>query len=734
MTTEHPPATSLTVILDPQSPALELFGPLETTALEAALDRIAARCPGPRRERPVLRAVDAAHHTLRIPRRAGTSAPYPAGFLADLLTGTPPPPGSDPASDPVRDDPAAAPRHSADAAPAHGPPTRPTALTPLQRELLADAVTHPARHIEQLSWRWHGPLDTRRFTAAWQSVFDHETVLRTAFVWDPHPRAVLFDRSAPQVVRHPCGSVPTGADDAHHTELTRLMDHARDRGFDLRRPALLRCDLLAGEPQDTGCPPPTDVVLTYHRALLDNWSVRVLLQEFYRAYLAGGALFGGERRPDLRDYTSWLGGQDPSAARHLWSAGPRRPPAALPRARPGEATGRAGTGRSRARLTCQETAGLVEWAARWGTTESSALQAVWAMLLYRASAAPPDPAPVGFGVSVSGRGIPLEGSARIPGPFAHALPMVVEVDPASTVPRLLRSLRDRTLDMTSYEWVSAGQIHQWLGTAAGTEPAQTLLVFEHRLRHVKGLAPALAAQGVHVEEPCPLAGQGAFPIGVLAHHAGDGALVLTSVHDRARIEDDKAAAMLAQSARLLRQLPHTAGEQTTVAEVLTTLDDMDVPRLHGLPEQLGDAPGPLVPLRAALAPGAGTVCLITPPGAPGGCHSGLAGLYGGPQALASIRPTADNAEQYARVLRALLDAGDPLVLGGFSGAGAIAYEIARQIAAGGVKPPLVVLGPSCADGCHGAGQGGVRDLARTIEAAARSCRRPLSGGSGPAPA
>ncbi|MGW5869088.1 condensation domain-containing protein [Streptomyces sp. NPDC055239] len=712
MTTEHPSATSLTVILDPQSPALELFGPLETTVLEAALDRIAARCPGPQPERPVLRAVDASHHTLRIPRETGKSPSYPAGFLADLLTGTPPAP--------AQDDPAAAHRLGGETAPAHGPLTRTLALTPLQRELLADAVAHPAHHIEQLSWRWHGPLDTRRFTAAWQSVFDHETVLRTAFAWDPHPRAVLFDRSAPDVVRHPYGSVPTGADDAHHTELTRLMDRERDRGFDLRRPALLRADLLAGEPQDTGYTPPTDVVLTYHRALLDNWSVRVLLQEFYRAYLAGGALSGGERRPDLRDYTSWLNGQDPSSARHFWSAGPRRSLAGLPRARPGETTGKAGTGRSRARLTCEETTRLVEWAARWGTTESSALQAVWAMLLYRASATLPGPAPVGFGVSVSGRGIPLEGSERIPGPFANALPMVVGVDPASTVPRLLRSLRDRALDMASYEWVSAGQIHQWLGRAAGAELAPTLLVFEHRLRHADGLAPALAAQGIHVEDPCPLAGRSAFSVGVVAHHAGDGGLVLTSVHDRVRIEDDKAAAMLAQSARLLRELPHTAGERTTVAEVLSTLSGADVPRIHGLPEHLGAASSPLVQLRAAMVPGAGTVCLVTPPGAPGLCHTGLAGLYGGPQALASIRPTADNTEEYAKVLRSLLDTGDPLVLGGFSGAGAIAYEIARQIAAGGVRPPLVVLGGSCDDACQNAGEGGVRDLARTIEAAARA--------------
>ncbi|WP_259446804.1 hypothetical protein [Streptomyces geysiriensis] len=41
------------------------------------------------------------------------------------------------------------------------------------------------RHVEQLVWRWHGPLDTERFAAAWQSVVDRESVLRAALAPGP---------------------------------------------------------------------------------------------------------------------------------------------------------------------------------------------------------------------------------------------------------------------------------------------------------------------------------------------------------------------------------------------------------------------------------------------------------------------------------------------------------------------------------------------------------------------
>lgn len=49
------------------------------------------------------------------------------------------------------------------------------------------------------------------------------------------------------------------------------------------------------------------------------------------------------------------------------------------------------------------------------------------------------------------------------------------------------------------------------------------------------------------------------------------------------------------------------------------------------------------------------------------------------------------AEQYVEALRPALDAGERIVLGGFSGGGVIAYEMARLITSEGGRPPLVLL-------------------------------------------
>ncbi|MFB7502317.1 condensation domain-containing protein [Streptomyces broussonetiae] len=594
------------------------------------------------------------------------------------------------------------------AAPA-APMPRAFRATPQQSVLYTGGDARPGtgRHVEQLVWVWRGPLDPRRFTRSWQSVFDRESVLRTAFTDGPEPLLVAHDRVVPEITHR---SFSDG-------DWPAFLERDRLRGFDLRRPGALRLTLLEPErTRPTDRVPPTRILVTYHRALLDTWSTHLLLREFYRAYFAGGALPGGERRPDLRDYTAWVAAQDLEPAREFWAAS--APPddaasrpvrsaarAGLSGAGPSGAgpsgAGRSGVGRARLRLDPVETARLAHWAGTWGTAESSVLHAVWAMLIYGASGAT-GPAPVCFAVTVSGRGIALDGVARMPGPLRNPLPMAVEVDPAGTVPRLLRQLRDHALDMAAYEWVPADWIRAWSG---GADPG-TVIVFEDPPHPLDGLEAQLAAHGIHAELPDTLPARSVLPIGLLAHHDGAGGLVLTGVHDRALLDEDTAAELLAQSALLLRSLPASAGETTTVGEVLALLDSSAAPR-RTVPA--GDTP--LVTLRAARRARAGTICLIPPPGAPETCYDLLAGSYPGPQELLLLSPGPDPDRVWPAL--AALAAARSLLLAGFSGAGVVACDLARRVAADGGPAPRVVLAGACAGE-----QERARALARALEDAA----------------
>ncbi|MFF0554298.1 condensation domain-containing protein [Streptomyces sp. NPDC004311] len=437
---------AMTVVLTPGPPtSLDLHGRLTPAALTAAL-ALLPPCT------PTLHRHTAHHHTLTLP-----PPPFPAGRLSDLLTGATagdrehhttrtPHPHTTPTDTPPTAPGTTAPTGTA--APTAPEPEDPPPLTPLQHDLLLDAMTHPgaALHIGQLHWRWNGPLDTRRLTAAWQTLHDSEAVLRTALTAPTtpgsRPHLTVHPHATAHLQRHPRGSA-----DWHTLLLAERM-----REFDLRHPgAALRIALLE-EPDHAH-----RVLLTYHQALLDDWSARLLRRTLHRAYLADGRPAGSERRPDIRDHLRWIARQETAAARAYWARttppadaaglpGPPHPPhpAHPPR----------GHGRNRHRLTPYEAMRLRTWAASRGAAESTALHAVWALQLHRAT--PHAPA-VAFTATVSGRGIPLPGAERLPGPLRNTVPLHTPITPTTPLADVLATLTDQTLQASAYEWLPPTQ-------------------------------------------------------------------------------------------------------------------------------------------------------------------------------------------------------------------------------------------------------------------------------------
>ncbi|MDO0930193.1 condensation domain-containing protein [Streptomyces sp. DG2A-72] len=414
-------------------------------------------------------------------------------------------------------------------------------------------------------------------------------MLRTAFTGGGEPLLVVHDRVTPEITRRAI------SDDDWHPFLER----DRLRGFDLHCPALLRLTLL--EAQRTPPAPaiaPTPDPGQHHRALLDTWSAHILLRGSTAPISPAASCPAVSAAPTCA--TTRPGSRPRTRSPPAGSGRAARPPTVRPR-RPGRpaATGLTGAGRARLRLDPADTARLARWAGTWGTAESSVLQAVWAMLIYWASGAT-KAAPVCFAVTVSGRGIPLDGAARIPGPLHNPLPMTVEVDPAGTVPRLLRQLRDRAMEMSAYEWVPADWIRAWSHSSVD---ADTVIAFEDPPHPVEGLEAELAAHGLRAEFPASCPPTSVLPVGLLAHHDSAGGLVLTEVHNRAQLGEEAAGALLAHSALLLRELPLWADESTTVEEALQFLEGSTVPLMADAFRDGQDTP--LVTLRAARQDQAG---------------------------------------------------------------------------------------------------------------------------------
>ncbi|WP_262064367.1 condensation domain-containing protein [Streptomyces sp. STR69] len=549
-----------------------------------------------------------------------------------------------------------------------------------QRALLAAAVGArggPGRFVEQIHWDWTGPLDLARFTTSWQSVAEREAVLRASFDWAGTPRLVLHDSAAVEVVRH--AHTDVGRDD--------LLRRERARGFEPYRPGLLRVSLL-GRPPDTGGAghPPTRLLVTYHRALLDEHGARLLVRRFYRSYLAGGVLPGAARRPGIRDHAHWPARRDPAAARELWAAA--APPAGAA-VGPGRAGGpprpAGGTGRIRRRLGPPQTARLRSWAGGRGAGESSALHMVWALLLYRA-AATGGMLPVAFGVHLSGRDMALRDGAAVPGLLGGPLPMTVTVDPAAPLADLLLRVRDVALDLSACAGVCADQVREWSGRAPGSRLTETTVRFDSHPRLPANLRARLAAQGIRAGAPRSARGATALPLTLAAHHDAEDALVLEALYDRARFTGTDACGVLAQCVRLLRGLPDHPDGGFTVGDALRLPGTSQVPAMTP-PQPAGTGPAPEV-LRAG-EPGADLVCLVTVPGVTPGAYGALLHGYGGPERIVSLTVTGGRVPPAA--LRELLGDGRRLTVCGAGPAGRVAHEIARRAAERTGDAPAVVM-------------------------------------------
>ena len=571
------------------------------------------------------------------------------------------------------------------------------AVTGRQRDLLLAAVSGPQDrgcHVEQVSWTWSGPLDRARFTAAWQSVAEREPVLRARFDLTAAPRLVL-DRDGAVEVAYPVQRAAQWED---------LLREERRRGFQVYRPGLLRVAVLAQ-------PGGARILVSYHQALLDERGTLLLVREFYRAYLADGRLPGGRRRPDLQDHARWLARQDTSAARQFWRA--TAPPADTwtGAGRPGPPTGHTGRARVQRRLRAAQAARLRSWAALRGAGESSALHVVWALLLYRA-AGRGGAVPVGFGVQLSGRDLPLRGAAGVPGLLGNVLPLTVTVDPAAALVDLLRQARDAALDLAWYAWVPGELVRSWQapdrgpdqgpdqgpdrgpdldqgldrGLDCGAGQGATVVRFDAGTELPADLRAQLAGQGVRLDAPRG-GGTAAGPLTLAAGPDGEGGLLLSIGYDRAHLTDQDAAAVLSQCLRLLRGLPDQHDLRVPVGQVLRLLDGAPTPHTAPTP---GTSPTPDTAAAAGTAPTPDTAptpsTSPTPDTAAAACTSPTAGAAPIPDtAAACAAPAAGvaSAAGAAVVLRAGRQGADLVCLVEVPGVPAGTYEALARADRGG---------------------------------------------------
>jgi len=328
---------------------------------------------------------------------------------------------------------------------------------PMQRGMLVEVLRRsaPAAYVCQLVLHLDGAVDAAALEDAWRRAVERHDVLRTAFLWDA-PR-----RPLQQVWRH--AELPWTEEEVPRGDLDDWLTADRGRGFDLKRPPLLRVGLLYhGGGRHS-------LVVTHHHLILDGWSLPLLLGGVTDAYR-------GEPVPALppfRSYVAWLAGRDDTAAEGYWRrrlAGFETPEGL------GSVEGGGGRGRTlERRWSPRRGASLASTAHRHGLTVSTLVQAAWAILLARLSGE----REVLFGAVTADRPAVLAGSAQMVGLMIHTTPLRVAVPTGTALLPWLRDLQRRAAEDREHGHLSLPRIRAAAGWSGDVPLFETLVAVEN---------------------------------------------------------------------------------------------------------------------------------------------------------------------------------------------------------------------------------------------------------------
>ena len=399
--------------------------------------------------------------------------------------------------------------------------------TPLQQGLIFHTIDEagPSTYVEQITAELEGDVDPAVLRAAWQYAMKHHDALTTGFTW--REDGVLVQHLDPAVTPPfhllDLTSLESGVQE------TVLRDHlARDRraGIALDRAPLMRVTLARREDRRWW------LLWTHHHAIVDGWSLPVVLNTIMEAYraLRDGAQPSLQPAGSYAAYTRWRLQQDDRVLADAWRgqlAGVEEPcRLRVPRPeRPGEGV---------AERTIQLPDDLIRSASRFaqdtGSTINSIFLAAWALAL-RALCG--DDRLV-LGVTLSGRHVDVPGVEQMVGLFINTVPLALRARadmPAAawvdTVQRALAGVQD-------IAHAGLSDVQRWAGTP-GESLFDTLYVFEN-YPSIEVDNASFVVRDVEMHE------QAHYPLSVAVIPGSP--FRLRIAHDCARIGDETAAGVL----------------------------------------------------------------------------------------------------------------------------------------------------------------------------------------------
>ncbi|WJM95380.1 non-ribosomal peptide synthase/polyketide synthase [Pseudomonas defluvii] len=450
-------------------------------------------------------------------------------------------------------------------------------LSPLQQGMLFHALQDGVEdaYFYQRGFLIEGLLDQEALIAAWTRVAERYPVLRTAYYWEEvgMPLQVVQRHARVTLQAHDWRGLSLSEQRQRRQD---LLDGERRAGFDFRRAGEIRLGLLRVAEEQWW------MIWSNHHIALDGWSMGLILRDVlghYHGHAAGAGAIGS--RP-YADYIGWLQRQSVAARQDFWRGqladwtAPTRLPGRL-----STASGQQGYAELGSTFANSETAHLRAAAQRLGVTINTLLQGAWAVLLGHYA----NSSDVLFGITVSGRGLPLAGVEEMVGLFINTLPLRVQLPTEQSVATWLQALQRTNLDLRALEHSPLADVQRMARPGDGAQSGalfESILVFEnYPLDEVLRQQPAGLKLSLLDDQAAEAAARGRnnYPLSLIA--SLDEQLHLTFSFQRA-------AFTAQQIERLLQQ----------VRQVLMAMANQPEQRVQQLPVALpGDAAHALSELR-----------------------------------------------------------------------------------------------------------------------------------------
>ncbi len=394
--------------------------------------------------------------------------------------------------------------------------------------------------VIQVTLDWTGPLERGPFEAAWHGAARRHPILRTAFRLDDADGLIqVVDPDASIDIRWRDLPPPPASGPDHPFESFLRADR-RER-FNLNHGPLVRLTILRRvAPADEGVTdaPAHRAVLTFHHALMDGRSLRLLVDEVSAAYAASrdGRAAPDQPRPPFHEFVRWWHMTDPSASEQFWTE--YLADTVLPRPLPGYlGAPLAGTAEPMTAETVLSRADseLIRQAAdAAGLTSSTMVSAAWALLRARYG----DVTDIVLAVTRSCRRDSIPGAEAIIGLLINTVPLRVRIDEEWSVHELLTAVSEGIHLIRWHQRTPMGSALTWAGLPADTALVDSLVMFDRR-RLQTGLLGGDAAPSSARLDRLP-----SYPLTLCAFDEPQ--LHLSLIWDRRRFADGSVPRMLDQ--------------------------------------------------------------------------------------------------------------------------------------------------------------------------------------------